>query len=54
MIRRSFMLLFSRPRDEEPAAEHGVRERRLGRALSDILHDPWRRNFDARGGENDV
>jgi hypothetical protein len=41
MIPRSLAFLFVRRQSEELAAEHLIREHHDGRALSDILHDPY-------------
>lgn len=41
MIPRSLAFLFARSSSEQLAAEHVVREHHRGRALADILHDPY-------------
>ncbi|HWB22579.1 MAG TPA: hypothetical protein VG652_06800 [Gaiellaceae bacterium] len=44
MIPKSLLFLFSSTRDEELAAGHVIREHHRGRALEEILQDPYVQN----------
>jgi len=44
VIPKSLLFLFSRPRSEELAAEHVIGAHHRGRALAEILDDPYLTN----------
>jgi len=41
ILRNPFAFLFTRPQAEELVAEHVIREHHRGRALAEILEDPY-------------
>jgi hypothetical protein len=44
ILRSPFSFLFARPQSEELVAEYVVREHHAGRAIGDILDDPYVKN----------